>query len=234
MVRIIKTSLVAGFVLMMLAVGQSQAELYKFSGVLPTDASDLTFFTLSQSMVSQGLNLGDTWTMVVDVDESAPADQPVEPTFASYQQAVRSSQISFSSGYSLTLTPDYVAGDTGSIYVSAMDTGGGAFPAADGMSAEVSEGQPAYMYAAILNETDLGSLPDPSLPGYPTDFDQSLLEAAAATTILDFKGADGGWIKYDAWNVGSFEVVPEPSTITLWCVAGLTFGLMGWRKRRAA
>ena len=114
MVRIMKTTLTALVVVLVLAVGQSQAGLvYEFSGFLPDDIDEPDFFfdrDLAMRTGPDTVELGDSWTLTVAIDLVDDVD-PGDPNYGDYVDAATSGKLVFSSGYEATFTSTRTWGD---------------------------------------------------------------------------------------------------------------------------
>lgn len=237
MIRMIKTSLTALALLLTVAVSQSQAEFtdYQFSGVLPTVFGPNDFL-LADDMEGH-IGGGDSWTLFLTVNSDTPeGDFTPDPTNAGYEYAVTSAELVFSGvdsegnprGYSTNLNFD---------------------PDLDYTYIEVSNNDPVFsdqVYTSLFTDSDILMLdvtnevnPDAIsgdsvlLPTSPMEFNQEML---TPNFVFTYKSAVPGsfFISYESTTGSVFRVVPEPSTITLWCLAALGFGGVWWRKRRAS
>lgn len=229
MLRIMKTTLTTVVVFLMLAVGQSQADLvYEFSGFLPSDINEPDFLFDRDTDMQTGpdtVELGDSWTLTVAIDLVDDGD-PGDPNYGDYVDAARSGKLVFSSGYEATFT---IARTWGDIFVLDNLISAG-LPEVDGVAVSMAEGG-VLVDAGISTETNLAALSSDALPGLPFDpFSQSV---NGGDEVLYFETPGGGLISYFSDMTGTFTVVPEPSSITLWC-AVLGLGGVFWRKRRAA
>lgn len=233
MVRNGKTQLAAiALVCFAVMAGQSQAELYKFSGVLPIDSDSVNMFDLftEGSEMDNGVNPGDSWTITAEIDLSAfnIADPDRFPGVGWYSSAVRHAELSFSSGYRLTLTPDPM-NDIGDVIVNDNVTYDG-FPL-DSVGIDMRIGD-TYLFASIYTETELDVLDSIALPTAGTEFVLDTTVSEVSSWVLDFSLSDGGYVTYYSTLGETFQAVPEPSAITLWCVAALGLCGVWWRKRR--
>jgi hypothetical protein len=233
MVRIGKTQLAAMVLLCFtLMTSQSQADFYKFSGVLPLANNSVNVFDLftEGSEMHNGVNPGDSWTILAEVDLSAgnTADPDDFPGVGWYSLAILNAELSFSSGYSVRLTPDPM-NDIGDVIVNDNVTYDG-YPL-DSVGIDMLVGG-TYLSATIYTETELGVLDSIALPTAGTEFVLDTTASGISSSVLNFFHSDGGYVSYFSTFGETFQAVPEPSTITLWGIAALGFCGVWWRKRR--
>lgn len=217
-----------GLLFFTLMAGQTQAELYRFTGVLPTSsdfANEFILDTVGTDMEGR-VNPGDSWTVVADVDTGTELSNGSTSTLGWYAMAIRYAEISFSSGYSIILTPDYLF-DIGDVFVQNDSTFA---PPYESVSAEMYV-DAAYLRVAVSTETQLGTLDGVKLPLGGVGFVQDLSLSGDRDTVLWFESPYGGLVSYKSGSGEAFQVVPEPSTMTLWCVAALGLCGVWWRKR---
>ena len=233
MVRRIGTCLAVVLLSLTLVVGQSRAEMvtYKFSGQLPSSEPDGINFELDPGTDMGGLvNPGDHWTAFFEVDlETGNLNEgiPGLEGFGDYLGAATNAYLEFESGYSTTLTPTDPLDDFGEIGVFNNFF----LPTSDGVAGTVSLGDPERLDVAIYNEDYENTLDSVDLPTFPTAFNQNV--SGEPVEVLAYSSPGGGFVSYLSFGDGSFEVVPEPSTMAIWCIAAMGLGCVWWRKRRA-
>ena len=106
-----------------------------------------------------------------------------------------------------------------------------------------SQATPSSQYAtrAIAFDVDASadvSLIDDYLPAYRANHEYNLvLDVGAAASLLYFGVANGIYADNSGAytiSVTQLEAVPEPSSLIVWSLIGLSFAGIGWRRRRKA
>ena len=204
---------VAVTVLLVITTGHARADLamYRFSGVLPADV------TIDGDMFGKAA-AGETWTVNVQVDLSIP-DSVSDSTLGIYYDAALAADIVFSGGYSDSVTGPFSIPTFIEVYDNVNQR--------DGVLALLAESSSGLMVA--VGNRDLATLTSDLLPVYLTSFSQDLNQI---DVVLDYVSPGGGTVRYSSIDNGHFDVVPEPSTITLWSLAFVAVVIGRRRNRR--
>jgi hypothetical protein len=125
------------------------------------------------------------------------------------------------------------------IFVNDNSDFGGDFEPLDMVTANLATFDDCFLDVLMGTETALDSITDETvLPGIGTEFDHDLTVSEISDVVFQFELPssddlpDGARIAFESLNNGTFKVVPEPSAITLWCLAA-GLGCVIWRRRRA-
>ena len=200
-------------------IGHAQAELvYKFTGVIPWNARIATGFNL--------FGVGDSWTAIFTINE-AVFDSDSRSTVGEYADAATHVKLTVSNGFTTEFSHD--PAQFGEVNVF-NDLSGVLCPT-DRVSAGVKSISNQESLSCLVSTDDTSTLPSDVLPRYPTAFSQNV-----AHEVLNFRYGRNGLNEIDYYSntIGTFEVVPEPSTIALFSIFGLVGGFIAWRRRRRA
>jgi hypothetical protein len=217
-----------------LAVGSSQADLvYRFTGALPSTSPDGVYFELDNGTELGGgttglpeLGPGATWSCFLTIDDSQP-NQGNEFT-GEFYSVVKQFVLEFSNGYQLSIDSTAVPSLNGAILID-NDLGW------DGINASITFnvglGQ-SSLNLTVIDESQ-GALSSTDLPGIGTTLAHNSTVDPNGDNVFDFMLAGGGGlVSYYSKGGELFEVVPEPSTLALWCIAAVGLAGTWWRKRR--
>jgi hypothetical protein len=222
-----------------LVVNQAQAEIvtYEFTGTF-TDDGDTSITEIDdENDVFGGLAVGDSWKVELGVQlDTTGTPDDFDPEIWWYDEAVKSATIVFSGASGVKYSKTYSEGDFESYHNISVAN----FEDFDyvGSDIELAPGNTGVLRLTILNDMDLGSIGDQTeLPGIGTEIAQEsmLLEQVMHYELPQSDELpNGALVKFFSEDIGHFRVVPEPSAITLWCLAAAGLGGVMWRRRRAA
>ncbi len=240
MVRIIKTPLAVAVLLSLtLAVGQARAEVYyTFSGELPSDAIiDVDPNDPDMADVS----VGDIWTVTLGINLDAEDWADSDPSFGDYPDAIQQAEVRFENKqtgalkYSKTFGGDTSLWDTNNFFVY-DDANFGGPEVEDLVNAQVGIGD-LWLEAWVSTPIDIANPLDSDALPVSTQITHAVADPDFPVFYFGngFFGDDDYWeISYLSSGGETFQAVPEPSAILLWCFAAAGLGFVGWRKRRAA
>ncbi len=198
----------------------AQAELvYKMTGVIPWNARIDPDFNL--------FGIGDSWTAIFTINE-AVFDSESSSSIGVYSDAATHVKFSVSNGFTTEFSNDpasFAEVNVRNDYITASGP-------EDRVSVGVNSISSQEWLRCLVTTQDTSTLPSDDLPLYPTAFSQN---AAHETLNFRYGRVAGDWeIDYYSTSNGTFEVVPEPSTIALFSTFGLVGGFIAWRRRSRA